>query len=67
MPVIGPSEELKEFIRKLGLDPKLTKRIVIDIPASGVARVYVEGYLSSAAIAIDLPPEILQAQVMVLP
>lgn len=54
--VLGHHETLVEFIRKLGLDPDLTRRVIVDIPCDNVVKVYVEGYADKAAFQIDPSP-----------
>lgn len=39
---LGSSPEVVDFVRRLGLDPSLTRRVIIDIPAYGLVKVYVE-------------------------
>lgn len=67
MPVVAPSEQLSQFIRDLGLDPSLTRRIVIDIPLHGVAKVYVELLMSERAIEVNVPAFLAGAEIEVVP
>lgn len=62
---MGNGPEISEFMRKLGLDPTLTKRVIIDINAEDVVRVYVEGYADSRAFGIDPPTPVSKARIYV--
>lgn len=55
-----------KWIEKLGLNPKLTRRIVIDIPHEGVVTIYTELFMSSEVLELELPPEIMGAKVKIL-
>lgn len=59
--VIGKHPELVEFIRRLGLNPSDTRRVIIDIPAGNVVSIYVEANADVAAFSI-VPPEFIGAE-----
>lgn len=50
---VGAGPEISEFIRRLGFDPSLTRRVIVDIPADDVVKVYVEAYGDVDAFKID--------------
>lgn len=56
------NDEVTEFIKRLGVDPSMTRRVVIDIPMDGPVVAYVEMYASRGALEIithaDLAPEV---------
>lgn len=66
MAIPPSSKPLMEWIEKLGLNPKLTRRIVIDIPHEGVATIYAELFMSSEVLELELPPEIMGAKIKIL-
>lgn len=52
-PIFRDTPAVNDFIRKLGFDPKITRRVIVDIPAHGIVQVYVEAF--GAAAAFDIP------------
>ena len=52
--LLGHNPQIVEFIRRLGLDPSLTRRVIVDMNVDDVVRVYVEGFADRAAFEIDV-------------
>lgn len=47
--------EVLDFIRGLGLDPSLTRHIIVDIPVDGAITVYVEQNAAIEAFRVKQP------------
>jgi len=45
-------DEITNFIESLGIDPTMTKRVIIDIDIDGPVKVYVEMYASKGSLKI---------------
>jgi hypothetical protein len=60
---VGRGPEISEFIRRLGLDPTLTKRVIVDIPCDDVVKVYVEGFGDCHAFEIEPPGPMQEARI----
>ncbi len=56
-----PDERLTAFVKALGLQPSLVRRVIIDIPLDDAVKVYVEGYADDAAFEmIDVARHIME-------
>lgn len=53
--VTGRDPVMVALIRRLGFDPKVTRRVIIDIPADNLVRCYVEAFGDGDAFSI-VPP-----------
>lgn len=63
--IIGASPEACALIRAVGLDPAFTKRVIIDIDAESVVKVYVEGFADVRHFDIQKPLPDIRARVYV--
>ncbi len=57
----GRDKRVAEWLEKIGIDPKTTRRVVIDIPSNGAVWMYIERYGDSTMFEIEPPPELTTA------
>lgn len=43
--LVGAGDSVKEFIKSLGLDPDMTRRVILDINAADVVTMYIEEFV----------------------
>lgn len=60
----GRNKDVAEFIRKLGFDPDLTRRVIVDLNVDAAVRVYIEGYGDAAAFRIEPPTALKEAEII---
>jgi hypothetical protein len=58
--ILSHNDAVLNFIRALGLNPSLTRRIILDIPAGNVVRVYVEMNADPQAFKIPSAEELFK-------
>ncbi len=59
--ITGRDKRVAEWLEKIGIDTKMTRRVVIDIPANGIIQIYLEQYGDSSIFEIEPPPELATA------
>ena len=59
--ITGRDKRVADWLEKIGIDPKMTRRVVIDIPANGAVWVYIERFGDSSIFEVEPPPELTTA------
>ena len=59
--ITGRDKRVAEWLEKIGIDPKNTRRVVIDIPCDGPIWIYIEQFGDSAMFEVEPPPELTTA------
>ena len=65
--ITGRDKRVAEWLEKIGIDPKMTRRVVIDISANSAVYIYIEQYGDSRIFEIEPPPELTTAIHLVPP
>ena len=65
--ITGRDKRVADWLEKIGIDPKITRRVVIDIPSDGIVWVYIERYGDSQIFEVEPPPELTTAIHLVPP
>ena len=59
--ITGRDKRVADWLEKIGIVPNMTSRVVIDIPANGAVRVYIEQFGDSSMFEVEPPPELTTA------
>ena len=59
--ITGQNKAVTEWLQKIGIDTKLARRVIIDIPCNGPIEIYIESYGDSSIFEIEPPPELKTA------
>jgi len=65
--ITGRDKRVADWLEKIGIDPKMTRRVVIDIPCDGAVWVYIERFGDSQMFEIEPPPELAKGIKIVTP
>lgn len=57
-------DAVKEICKAIGIDPSLTRRIIIDFPCDDFVKIYIEMYGSKEVLTIDWKQALDGAQVI---
>ena len=59
--VTGRDKRVADWLETIGIDPKVTRRVVIDIPCNGAVVMYVERFGDSSMFEVEPPPDLITA------
>ncbi len=59
--ISGRDKRVADWLEKIGIDPKMTRRVIIDIPCDGAVWVYIEQFGDSRIFEVEPPPELTTA------
>lgn len=60
------SKSFLDWLRRSGIIPENTRRVVIDAKVNDVVMIYIEQYGTTALLDVDPPPEFFTAQVKIV-
>ena len=59
--ITGRDRRVADWLEKIGIDPKVTRRVVIDISVDSPVWVYIEQFGDSRMFEVEPPPELITA------